>query len=161
MGALKQQNNVVSIDVYKERKQQNKERCNEANADIIWEIMRIFIEKVRDNENNLYNSADNNIHKVMGKQHIYSNQKLTRLLELKLRNSIPTHIIIYMIGTSFVFGMNLSAIIYQLKYGVKLVDYYILAILGLISIGLFCTSLKLLVEWKEFLENNGESDEEE
>ncbi len=77
---------------------------------------------------------------------------------LKLGKSIPNHILLYITLNSLLFGAVTAIGIMQILLGVIVIDFYILFLIGFINIGLFCTALRSLKDWKEFILKDGKKE---
>lgn len=147
MGVLKNENKIMQFTEHAVRWQNRKrEPCDGDGSVNKMELIEFLIDE--------FDIPRNNLHNYGNAQHIDIIERSKKVLELKIKNCIPKHIIIYMILTSFALGATLSALIVQIILNVKLIDYYVLLIIATMSLGLLRTSIKLLAEWKEFLNHN-------
>lgn len=73
------------------------------------------------------------------------------VLKNKLKNSFPTHIIIYLVGCSFVLGISITLLALTYLCNLTFINpYYVLCAI-LISLTLISTTIVASKDWKEYL----------
>ncbi|MGN6710706.1 hypothetical protein [Anaerocolumna jejuensis] len=149
MNTQRSEDKVRNFADYMAKGRMQKNNCCDDNTTISKGQLLSIFEDILDNKAFDKEYLENN-------NHINELENAKKVLELKLKNSLPKHILIYMIVNSLIIGAVISAAVIQILGNVKIIDYYILLLLGVMSTGLLGTTLKLLSEWKEYLGNNGE-----
>lgn len=151
MNAIKNEDNVRNfVEYVAENRSKSNNCCEDSSTVTKVQLLQIF--------DDLLNNKAFNKEYLENNNHINELEKAKKVLGLKLKNFLPKHILIYMIVNSVIIGAVASAITIQIIGKVKVLNYYILLLLGVTSIGLLCTSIKLLGEWREYLISNEEKE---
>lgn len=82
-----------------------------------------------------------------------------KVLILKLSKSIPNHMIVYLCVNFLLLGASIACMTTQLILGKTLIANYILFLIGFMNVGLICTTLRSLKDWKENLLSNEEKEQ--
>lgn len=141
--------NILNFEKYKE--------YNKKRSDYIMQIddtisMLVAI-KLRENGDII--TSERKQKQIYDTPHIIELERKCECMERKLNKAVPFYSIIYMCVNSGIFSAALVLLILRFGFNIYIIDPYYLICAIIISLGLFATAVATLVDWKEYLKNNG------
>lgn len=136
---ISKQNNIVPFE-YVVRKQENR-----GDEDYIFRLFREFNAEVNKRaKEEAYQNADDITQKELRKLN-----KEVEALNIRLKYSFPISLVVFLCVFLTLSLVSFGMFVLQAMCGVKFIDFYILALCFVASVGLFITSISTIIEFRK------------
>ena len=133
---------LVDFGLYASQRQADN-RILEASLEYYNEIKRLAKEEAR---REVWDNSDSDL-----KKRISVLERDCERMKVRLQNAVPLNMLLLFCLVFGVFIFTITTFGFQIITNTKIIDYYILFFVFLMSFGLLCTSIYTIICWKRFL----------
>lgn len=136
-------NNIIPFDFYHRQ-------GNRSNDDFVYRLLQEIDEEVdrRAKEKASHNTNDIN-------KELHELSKEVDALNIRLKYSFPISLVVFLCMFLTASIVSAGLFVLQAMCGIKIIDFYILALCFVASMGLFATSISTIIEFRKKLHEKG------